>query len=187
MRVAPKPGRLASSGGRLALAAIVLLLTVVAPARADVVETIIDRCTHGESLSGFSQRAYNDALKELLADTEEYTGCSQEIRQAEIEAAAHPHGGASGGGASGVATAAPVALPATPADLQSIASAQHKGSGPVRVGGEVVRPGVVHANVASALSTLPAPLLAVLALMLACLLILAGSFLRKRVRGGHSD
>jgi len=46
----------------------------------------------------------------------------------------------------------------------------------------VVSPGVVHANVASAVSTLPDPLLAVLALMLATLVALAVSYARRRIR-----
>ena len=53
-------------------------------ASADIGETIILRCTHGQSLSGFSQSAYSEALKELNADTEEYTDCAQLIRQAQL-------------------------------------------------------------------------------------------------------
>jgi hypothetical protein len=139
-------------------------------------EQIILRCTHGQSLSGFSQSAYSQALKELSADAEEYTDCSSLIRQAQI-AAASGHGAGGGGGG-----AIPVALAATPAELKAITHTQHAGSGPVNVGGQVVQPGVVHANVASAFSTLPSPLLAVLALMLASLLALAISFARRRIR-----
>ena len=72
-------------------------LTIAQPARADIGETIILRCTHRESLSGFSQSAYRQALKELNADTEEYSNCSALIRRAQ-EAAAGGGGSAGGGG-----------------------------------------------------------------------------------------
>jgi len=136
-------------------------------------EQIILRCTHGQSLSGFSQSAYKQALKELSADAEEYSGCATLIRQAELAAAAHRGAGAG---------SAPVALVATPGELKAIKHAQSAGSGPVNVGGQVVSPGVVHADIASAFSTMPAPLVAVLALMLACLLALAVRYTRERLR-----
>ena len=54
------------------------------------------------------------------------------------------------------------------------------------VGGQVISPGVVHANLSSAVSTLPAPVLAVLALMLAVLVALVVSFARRRL-GARRD
>ena len=137
-------------------------------------EQIILRCTHGQSLSGFSQSAYKQALKELSADAEEYTNCSSLIRQAQIAAAAHR--------GSSPSTAIPVALAASPGELKAIKHAQNTGSGPVSVGGQVIHPGVVHANIASAFSTLPPSLLAVLALMLASLIALAVGYGRRRLR-----
>src|SRR5437764_10164444 len=94
-------------------AALVLALlsaafwATAAPAAADVGETIIQRCTHGQSLAGFRQSDYDKALKELSADAEEYTDCAQQIRQAQLAAA-----GGGGGGAAGV----PVPIPASPAE-----------------------------------------------------------------------
>jgi hypothetical protein len=137
-------------------------------------EQIILRCTHGQSLAGFSQSAYRQALKELSATTEEYSPCSSLIRQAQLAAAAGDRGTASG--------APLVALAATPGELKAIKHAQAAGSGPVLVGGQVVNPGVVHANIASALSTVPAPLLAVLALLLACLFAVVVSYARGLLR-----
>ena len=103
------------------------------PARADVGETIIQRCTHGKSLSGFSQSAYSQALKELSADTEEYSDCSSLIRQAQL-AAAGGRGGGAGGGQGGAHT---VALAATPAEQRAIAHAAARGLRPVKLGGGV--------------------------------------------------
>ena len=136
-------------------------------------EQIILRCTHGQSLSGFSQSAYSQALKELSADSEEYSPCSQQIRQAQLAAA--------NGSKTGAVNATTVAVTATPAELKALKHAQQH-AGPIPVGGQVITPGVVHTNVASAVNTLPASVLAVLALMLAALVALAVSFARRRLR-----
>jgi hypothetical protein len=166
---------------RLALPAALLAstLTIAAPASADIGETIIQRCTHAQSLSGFSQSAYTQALKELSADAEEYTPCSSLIRAAQL-AAAGGHG--SSGGAE-----RPVALAASPAEQRAITRVRRTPAAPVRVGGQIVQPGVVHADIASAVNSLPSPLLATLAFLLACLALIAGGALRNRLRGHRSD
>jgi hypothetical protein len=159
-------------------ALMALALAAAAPAaRADVGETIIQRCTHGQSLGGFSQSDYRKALKELSADAEEYTDCASLIRAAQLAAA----GGRGGGGAGAVP------LATTPAEKRAIAHAAHTGGAAVKVGGQVVSPGVVHANIASAFSSLPTPLLALIAFLLACLIGWGGGALRNRVRAGRSD
>ena len=161
--------------------ATIALLALAPGASADVGETIILRCTHGQSLSGFSQSAYDQALKEIAADTEEYSGCSQQIRQAQLAAAGGRHSGAGAG-----SEAVPVPIAPTPEQQKAITHATHAGAAPVQVGGQLVRPGVVHASIASALSSLPTPLIATLALLLACLLAIGGSALRNRVRARRS-
>lgn len=45
-----------------------------------------------------------------------------------------------------------------------------------------MRPGVVPVNIASALNSLPTPLLATLAFLLACLALVIGGAIRDRVR-----
>ena len=167
----------------LALAAVTIVSACfAAPAvQADIGETIILRCTHNQSLAGFSQAAYRKALKELSADAEEYSPCAGIIRQAQLAAAV----GARGGGSPVSESATPLA--ASPSVARSLRSAAHTGSAPVAVGGSVVHPGVVHADVASALSSLPTPLLATLAVLLACLLGVAGNALRSRIRGRRAD
>jgi hypothetical protein len=167
------------------LALLALMLAVVLPcadvARADVGETIIQRCTHQQPLGGFSPSAYGKALKELSADTEEYTNCAALIRRAQLAAA----GGAGGtAGASGERSAP---IPASPAEQRAVAHAAQSGAAPQKVGGEVVQPGVVHADAASAFSALPSPLLAIVAFLLACLAVLAGGSFRKRFRGERPD
>jgi hypothetical protein len=167
--------------GRLALAATLLaLLSIVAPASADVGTTIINRCTHGQSLSGFSQQDYRRALQELPTEVEEYSDCGNLIRRAQLAAA-----GQGGGPSAGAATA--IATPLTPAERSALKRVRKAGSAPLLVGGELVHPGVVHAGIASALSSLPNPLLAILAFLLACALLLAGRALRNRVRTRRSS
>lgn len=168
--------RLNSRLAALAVPLAIALLSSAAPASADVGETIIQRCTHGQSLAGFSQGAYGQALKELTADAEEYTDCAQLIRQAQLAAAS--------GRTGAVAGQAPI--PATPAEQRAIAHAAHAAA-PVKVGGQVIHPGVVHADIASAISSLPTPLLATTAFLLACVIALAGGVLRKRVRARRPD
>src|SRR5919108_4959871 len=83
----------------LALIALMALLLLAAPARADVGATIIERCTHGQSLSGFRQQDYRRALQELPAEVEEYSDCANLIRRAQLAAAgggAGPSGGEGG-------------------------------------------------------------------------------------------
>jgi hypothetical protein len=145
-------------------------------------EKIILRCTHNESLSGFSLSAYRQALRELVATTEEYSECSSLIRKAELAAASAGRGG--GGG--GQSAAPPVALAATPSQQKAIARATGSRPEAVKLGNQTIKPGVVHVDVASALSSLPTPLLATLAFLLACLLLVIGGVLRNRVRG-HAD
>ncbi|HWX75781.1 MAG TPA: hypothetical protein VNZ05_10765 [Solirubrobacteraceae bacterium] len=167
--------------GARCLALPLALLTFgafAAPARADVGATIIERCTHGQSVSGFSQQDYRRALQELPAEVEEYSDCANRIRSAQLAAAG---GGAGGGGE------ASSALALTPVERAALGRIGTSGARPVSLGGALIRPGVVHADVASALSSLPSPLLATLAFLLACALVLAGSSIRNRVRSRRSS
>ena len=167
-----------------ALLALTLMVCVaVSPAYADVGEELILRCTHGQSLSGYSQRDYRKALEELSATAEEYSPCAAQIRAAQLAAAAG--GGRSGGPGGSAPAAAPV--PTSPAQQRAITRAQSAPPAPVKLGGgPVVSPGVVHVNVASAFSALPSPVLALLAFLLVGLLTIAAGALRRRV-GGRAD
>ncbi|HEY4895728.1 MAG TPA: hypothetical protein VII01_06540 [Solirubrobacteraceae bacterium] len=167
------------------MSALLACLALLTPgtAGADIGETIILRCTQGQSLAGFSQAAYGRALKELSADTEEYTDCSQMIRQAQAAAAAG-RGGSSGGGGAGAAPTAAIA--ATPTEQRAIARAGSAAQ-PVNLDGQVIHPGVIHASIASAFSSLPTPLLLMLLFLLASLLLVLVGNVRDRVRDRRSD
>jgi hypothetical protein len=152
------------------------LLTLASSALASQAQTILEKCGHGEPFSGYSQNAYREALKQMPTGVSEYSECANLIRKAELAAA---------GGGAGPATGGPsfsVALPLTPSERRAVQSAHRNGSAPVQVGSEPVRPGVVQANIASAVNTLPHSLFAVLAFMLAGALVLAVGEVRKRVR-----
>ena len=71
---------------RLALAAALLVLASPSAAHADVGATIIERCTHGQSIAGFSQQDYALALQELPTEVEQYSNCGDLIRQAAQQA-----------------------------------------------------------------------------------------------------
>jgi hypothetical protein len=161
---------------RLSALALVLAAGIAPPANASIGETIIQRCTHGQSLSGFSQQAYSEALKDLTADAREYTECGSLIRQAQLAAASGR------GGGPGAAT--PIAP--TPSEQRAIAHATHAGPIPIRVGGSLVHPGVIHADIASAFSSLPTPLLAMVIFLIACLLLVAGGAVRNHIRARRS-
>ena len=161
----------------VSLAALVLMLSTAAAADADVGATIIERCTHGQSLAGFTQQDYSRALQELPTEVQEYSDCANLIRRAQLAAAGG--GGGAGAGAS--------AIPLTPAERSTLSRVLKGGSPPVQVGNQLVRPGVIHADIASALNSLPDPLLALLAFLLACALLVAGGRLRNRVRAHRSS
>jgi hypothetical protein len=181
MRV-PRPERRAAI---LAALLVTLALGGAPAAQADVGGQIISRCLNRQSLAGFTQADYRKALNELSATAEEYSDCAQLIRQAQTAAASSRSRGSPGGGSSATPAGA---IAATPTEQRAIALAARSGSGPVSLGnGDVVHPGVVHADIASAFNTLPTPVLAVLGLMLAGLLVRGGTILRKRARDGRAD
>jgi hypothetical protein len=160
----------------LALSLLVLLATA---ASADTGAKIIERCTHGQSLSGFSQKDYRRALAELPTEVEEYSDCGNLIRRAQLAAL-------NGSGGSGGGPATP-ATPLTPSEQSAVARAPKSGGEPLTVGNQLVSPGVVHANISSAFSSLPDPLLAMLAFLLACAAALGGRAILKGFRAYRAD
>lgn len=167
-----------------AAAALVAIafLAYAPPAFAGAGQAIIEKCVNGEPFSGYTQSDYREAFKHLSPETIEYSPCANLIRKAELAAA----GG--GTGTSAGTAGSRVALPLTPTEQQAVKSAHSShGASPVTVGDEPIRPGVVHANIASAVNTLPHSLFALLAFLLAgalaCALrgVLAAGEVRKRV------
>jgi hypothetical protein len=149
---------------RVALGALGLALALVPAlsvplASADEASTIIERCTHGQSLTGFSRRAYGKALHELPTDVSEYSDCEELIRKAALAAGG---GGAGPGGIGGAQVAPP-----TPAEQETLTRAAHHKAPRIKVGGSSEEPGVVPVSLASAFNALPTPLIALLAALFA--------------------
>jgi hypothetical protein len=156
----------------IALALLAAALCFSASARADVGTTIIEKCTHGQSIAGYTQQDYRRALQELPTEVEEYSTCANQIRRAQLAAA----------GGSGAEGGAPLsATPLTPAEQRGIAALAHRPAAPLRVGNQLIHPGVVHADISSVFSSLPNAVLALLALIAAGALMLAARTVRNHV------
>lgn len=172
MRIALSQSR---ATGLALICALVALASLTATASADTGTKIIERCTHGQSISGFSQQDYSRALAELPTEVEEYSDCGNLIRRAQIAAA----GGGTGSGGGG---APPTATPLSAGEKAKLGNVGKTGGAPLRIGTQTVHPGVIHANISSAFSSLPDSLLAVLAFLLACAVALGGRSVGKVVR-----
>jgi hypothetical protein len=166
---------------RLLPATVLFALLVPASAQADQGAAVIRDClNHGRIQGHYSQKAYSQALAEMPADVTEYSDCPNLIRQARLAAASGQGSGGSGG--SGAGGGAPSAASFTAAERQALASAGRHGGAAVNLGGQVIRPGVIHANAASALNNLPTPLLVLLIALAAGALAGLGFVGNKRVR-----
>jgi hypothetical protein len=148
----------------------VAVLIGAASAQASEASTILEKCAHKESVSGYSQSAYREALKQMPTILIEYSFCTEQIRNAELAAA----GGGATTTSAGSSSNVPLAL--TPTEQHAVQSAHRSDAAPVQVGNEPIRPGVVHADIASAVNTLPHSFL------LACALALTIGEVGKRVR-----
>jgi hypothetical protein len=182
VRRLPTPGTAISRPAAALLVALLLALSFAASASANSTRKILEACSAGMVPSGYSQQAYNQALKQMPPELSEYSPCPSLIHKAQLAAAAGGSRGTGGlGGGQGGSGATAIAPP-TSAEQHTLENVPHHGAAPVKVGGEVVNPGVVHVDIASALSTLPTPLLALLAFLLACTLAIGGRAVHVRIR-----
>jgi hypothetical protein len=163
-----------SRGVTLALAAALLLLLAV-PASASEVTKIYEDCGIEKLPTGFSQQAYNQAMKQMPPELAEYDNCPDLIQKAQLARATSSQG-------AGSPSAAASSAPPTPTEQHTLERIPHASAPPVQVGGEVIHPGVVHVNLASAVNKLPTPLLALLAFLLACALTAIAWTAHRRIR-----
>lgn len=204
----------ASGVGVLAAVLLAGALAGGAYARATPVEEILTRCGSGQSVAGFTVKQYHEALHSLPTDSLEYEECAEVIFEAEQEAARRPgHGGTSGGrkgsgtgggggtiGSSGAGTGGSAGgggatgeappLEPTAEEQQAVAQAQSTPPAPVRVGSGAeapLSPGVVHASVGSAFSSLPTALLAALAALVVLILGTALFLVRQRLEAADRE
>ena len=158
-------------------------------------DVIDDCTQHGALTKHYSQLDYRQALAQLPADVDEYGNCREVIRNAQVAGAANRGGGGGGGAAgfrtpstAGATTASgtggtsaghvgggkgddPTAVdptnpgndnPTNTDENRALIEATRNGGGPVKVGRDAIQPG---AQNSSFVQNLPAPLIAVLALL----------------------
>jgi hypothetical protein len=183
----------------LALTALLTLLVPVALARADYHQLLIEACRNGRVTHHYSQSDYRKAIANLPTDVAEYTGCADTLRQAQLAAAGGgSHGGGPGGGGisgtgagsgpagGGGAPGADPLASATPAERSAIHRAVAGGAAPLRIGGEIVRPGRVGLAGLTSSHGLPVSLLVALILLALGGLGAGGASAFSRVRARRS-
>lgn len=186
-------GRLAPARTRIWTAlALALLCALVLPAvaAASAAQVIKDCGDDGHLSRRYSQADLRKALADLPTDIDEYTNCRDIIRQAQLGVAGGGGGGGTGstgaGGAGGGTALPPGTDPlatATPAERAAFQKAVANGDEPVLLDGRPITAGALGGSAVNNLFDLPAPLLAVLALLAAGSLGGAGVGVRKRVLG----
>jgi hypothetical protein len=177
-------------------------LTCVSAALANSSQVISDCNTNGHLTSSYSRSDLQGALSGMGADTKEYTNCSDVIRRALLGSAAggggHSGGGSSssnGGGTSGGqgstsgTSGSGVKTGVSTRGVHSAApnaGAAGGGSGAgVKLGGSSISPGSAGINASSGSRSLPAPLIAVLAVLGLAALSGGGIAVRRRVVTRH--
>lgn len=140
---------------RLSLIVVVLLLTIPAAAMASGDDVLQDCADDTELSRTYSQAEYKSALSKIPADLDEYTDCRDIIRQAQLRRANAASGATNTGGAR-----------RTPSkkdrdNVKKKINDRLASSGPLKVGNATIKPGNLNSS-----STLPAPLIALLALTL---------------------
>jgi hypothetical protein len=172
--------------------ALTLLLAFAAPGVAHAsTKALFKDCSDGSLDSTYSQKDYADALANLPADLDEYSDCRSQIQRARLGGKSSGGGGGSttgggggigtgpgagggtGAGATGgngdTGTAAPSDVnpleTATPAERASFQKAVAAGDAPVEVDGRPIDPSALGGAKSNGIADLPAPLLAILALL----------------------
>ncbi len=183
---------------RLAVATVLALLVPAAHALASGIDVIRD-CTDDEVMSKtYTQKEYRDALRQFAADGDQYGNCRDVIRRAQAAAlaggkkkdsggggAGAPAGGPNSGGGAGAIGSAPAEeqlSAASKTERRAVERARKARSGPVSLDDRTVDPAKVGTVPGvSQVSDLPAPLVVLLALLLAGTLAIAGLRLRRLV------
>jgi hypothetical protein len=183
---------------RLVLATVLALLVPAATALASGKDVIRD-CTDDEVMSKtYTQKEYRAALRELAADADQYGNCRDVILRAQQAAlaagknkdrndgdgagASGPNTGGGGAGAIGSAPAADQLQSASARERRAVEQARTTRSNPVALDDATVDPAKVGTVPGlSQVSDLPAPLVVLLALLVAGTLAVAVLALRRLV------
>lgn len=164
---------------RLTALTIAALLFLPAAASASG-QDVIDDCVANEGSFSrtFTAAEYRDALRNLPADVDQYSDCRQAIQDAQREKGLGGSGGSSGSsgssgsGGSWGGSATPGVPPgvdplatATPQEKAAIAEAIAEGGDPITLDGQAIDPNKLGSNGINSPLDLPAPLLALVALL----------------------
>jgi hypothetical protein len=185
--------------------ALALLLALAAPGLAHAsTSAIFKDCADGSLDKSYSQKDYAQALANLPADLDEYSDCRSQIQRKQLGGGkSRSGGGGTGVGGAGVGTtsggsgptsgggdtgtAAPVTAnpldSATPAERASFKKAIASGDAPVELDGRPIDPDALGGAKSNGIADLPAPLLAILALLGIGGLSAAGFGTRRLVNG----
>jgi hypothetical protein len=165
--------------------ALALLLALAASGVAHAsTQALFKDCGDGSLDGHYSQKDYANALANLPADLDEYSDCRSQIQRARLGShkSSNNGGGGTGGGGIGTGTGGPTGggtadtgTPsaatvnpldtATPAERASFKKAITAGDAPVEVDGRPIDPGALGGAKTNGIADLPAPLLAILALL----------------------
>jgi hypothetical protein len=190
---------------RLLTALTILCLAAPAAAGADsgVNKLLRDACRDEHIDGTYTQAQYKQALDQLPADSDEYTGCREVLQRGRLAALGAGKrrssgsgggtssgggggGGTSSGGSKGGSSGSPASpssngdplASATPKQRQALAQAG-KTAKAVDVGGQLVQPSAV--DLAAAGRDMPTPLIVLVALLAASALGVGGWWLWSRV------
>ncbi len=169
--------------------ALALLLALAAPGLAHAsTEALFKDCADGSLDSRYSQKDYAQAIANLPADLDEYSDCRSQIQRARLGGGKSSNSGggggtnsgggggigtgpgdSTGGGTGDTGTPSPATVnpldTATPAERASFEKAITAGDAPVEVDGRPIDPGALGGAKTNGVADLPAPLLAILALL----------------------
>lgn len=173
---------------RLTLA--LLLALVLAPSSAlGATKDVIRDCQDGSISGKYSQKDFNDALRNIPTDVDEYTDCRDVIRRAQLGSAGGSAGGAAAGAGGGANTSGGVPVvpagggtgggssdallaAASPAEQKAVREATGGGGTvPVAIAGRLISPKAQGLSPAGSANVVPTPLIVALALLGAGLLV----------------
>lgn len=183
------------------LLALFACLGAPAVAHADGDAVLRDCNDNGKLDKRYKQSEYRDAIENIPTDLDEYTDCRDVIRRAQLGLGGS--GGSSGSGSgrgtdggsgagggdgddgSGASANATEALQnASPEERAALEAKAAAGNAAIRVGGELLRPGKLQFSGVSSETSLPTPLIVLLALLVAAALASGGFVVRNLVRRG---
>lgn len=181
------------------LLAVCACLAAPAAALADGDAVLRDCNDNGKLDKRYKQSEYRDAIENIPTDLDEYTDCRDVIRRAQLglggsggtsdAGSGAGSGGGSGAGStgggtggSGSANATEALQNASPEQRAALEAKAAAGNAAIRVGGELLEPGKLQFSGVSSSTSLPTPLIVLLALLAAAAIASCGFVVRNRVR-----